>query len=99
MEGFALDLCLRLYTGRKFDILLRLSPKVAEVLEKEGVFHLHWRTSFSFVRRYPASKVALRFDWSVVDGIDWMPFTLDTGEDHSIDAHDYNRTKTTNKFE
>lgn len=38
----------------------------------------------------------MEFDWSVVYDLDWVPFTRDSGEVHSIDAHGYNHLENYN---
>lgn len=83
---FADDQCLRLYSNRKLSIFHRHPPKEAEFHEQKKNFYFLERTSFSFVERYLAAKVTLGF-WSAVDGLDWVPFTWETEELHSIDPH------------
>lgn len=87
MDGFAHDQRLRLYTNCKFGILHRFLSKVAEILEQEGTFYVLQRTRLPLAEGYPAGLNTLKFDWSVVDGLNWMPYTWETVEIHLIDTH------------
>lgn len=49
-----------------------------EFLEQEGFFYVLERKSFPFAEGYFAAKATLAFDWSVVDGLDRMPYAWKT---------------------
>lgn len=78
-----------MYTNRKFGILHRLPSRGAELLEQYGIFYVLERMRFPFVEGYLSVKVTLRLDWSVVDCLGWVPYTWETGDVYSIDAHEY----------
>lgn len=79
VDGLAHDQCLRLNTNRMFGIFHRLPPKVAEFLEKEGIFYVLERTSSPFVEDNLAAEEALGFGWSVVDGLVLVLYTSEIG--------------------
>lgn len=62
---------------------------MTEFIEREKIFQVLLRTSFTFEEVHLAAEVALGIDWSVADVLDWLPYMWKCKEIFSIDAHEY----------